>query len=106
MDHRSAGKIQRPAGRKLLGMLAAVGQDPAAPDPMAQRAVDQRAPQDHEHDHRAELHSLGKRPADQGRRDDEEHALEQHVGHHGNRQSGEQRPVRTLCRSTRHRRPA
>ena len=54
----------------------------------AKRAVDQRAPQDHEHDHRAELHPLGKGPADQRRRDDEEHALEEHVGQHGDRQAG------------------
>ena len=74
-------------------VLAAVGQDSAAPDPMAQRAIDQRAPEDHEHDHRAELHPLGKRPADQRRGDDEEHALEQHVRQPGDVQVGKHRNV-------------
>ena len=50
---------------------------------MAQGAIDHRAPKDHKHDHRAEFHPFGKRPANQGRRDDEKHALKEHV-----RQSG------------------
>ena len=52
---------------------------------MAQRAVNERAPQDHEHDHRAEFHPFGKGAADQGRGDDEEHALKEHVREAGNR---------------------
>ncbi len=61
-------------------MLAGVvGKRSAVPNPVTKRAIDERSPKDRIDDHRAELHPLGKRTADQGRRDDEEHALEQHV---------------------------
>ena len=54
----------------------------------AQGTVDQRAPEDHEDHHRAELHSLCEGPADQRRRDHEEHALEEHVGQAVDGQTG------------------
>ena len=88
-----AGKVQRPASADG-GVLAAIGQNAAAPHPVAQRAVDQRPPENHEHDHRGESHPLGKRPTNQGRRDDEEHPLEEHVGEHGHGQVGMQRNMR------------
>ena len=72
-------------------MLLSVSQDSLAPNPVGQRAVDAGAPEDREDHHRAEPHPLGKGPADQGRSDDEEHPLEQHVGHGRDRQPGKER---------------
>ena len=77
MHNRSAGEIQRPGivfciGRTIL-------QKPAAPHPVRQGAIDEGSPEHHEDDHRAEFHPLREGAADQRRRDDEEHALKEHV---------------------------
>ncbi len=96
VDHRSPGKVQCAAGCKILSVLAAVCQDSAAPEPMGQRTVDQRAPKDHERYHGAEFHTFGKGPADQSRSNDKEHALEEHVGHNGDCQAGEERQIGAL----------
>ena len=78
MDHSSAGEIERSA-RTYRGRICSVGQNAAVPNPMAQRAIDKCAPKDHEHHHGAEFHSFGKSAANQGRRNDEEHSLKEHV---------------------------
>ena len=55
------------------------GGDPAAaPDPVGQRGVDERRPEQHEQGERGEAHPLGERAGDQGRRDDRERRLVDH----------------------------
>ena len=71
VDHRAAGKVQRPQ----LGQPAA-----AAPHPVRHRAVDEGEPQDREDQQGAELDPLHHRAGDQGHGDDGEHALEHHEG--------------------------
>ena len=56
-----------------------------APDHVAQRKIDQRHPNQHEGDIRAEFHAFRHRAADERRRDDGEHHLEQHEGLRRNR---------------------
>ena len=75
VDHRAPGEIQGP---QVL--------EPAAvtPDPVGHRTVNQREPQNHEHQKRAELQALGKGAGDQGRGDNREHALIDHEGLMGN----------------------
>ncbi len=84
MHHGAAGKIQSASGQPPAEACLPIrrgdeSQDAAVPHPVAERTVDQRPPQHHEDHHRAEFHAFGKRPADECRRDDEEHALKQHV---------------------------
>ena len=76
MDDRATGEIQRPASD---GILRAVGQKTAVPDPVTQGKINQRSPKDRERNHGAELHSLGKCTTDKCGRDNKEHALEEHV---------------------------
>jgi len=66
VNHEPAGKIEHPQ----------FCQPAASPDPMGQRIVDEQGPEQDESEIAAELHALGDRTADQGRRDDGEHALE------------------------------
>ena len=74
MHHRAAGKVQR---RKLAAQRR-VQQTTLAPHHVRHRAVHQKRPQDHEHQHRRELHPLRKRPGNQRRRDDRKHQLIHH----------------------------
>src|SRR5262245_26473892 len=76
MYDRSSGEIERAAHD---GMRNAKSQDSAAPDPMTERAVDDRTPEDREQNHGAELHAFGEGSANQRGSDDEKHSLEQHV---------------------------
>ena len=76
----AAGEIERAAHQRRDARQPE--RTPDMPPPHTQwhsGTVHDRAPQNHEQHHRAELHPLGKRAANQRRRDDEEHALEQHV---------------------------
>ena len=45
---------------------------------MSHRVVDEGRPEEREDEERAELHALGERADDEGRRDDREHHLEEH----------------------------
>ena len=65
---RAAGEVER----------AHVGEPAAAPDPVAERAVDQERPQRDEHDVGGEAHPLDDGAGDERRRDDRERALEAH----------------------------
>ena len=85
MHHRAAGEIERSARRPTGQMRRTVVQHAAPPNPMRERTVDERSPQNRENHHRAEFHPLGKRAANQRGRDDEKHSLEQHVRQPRNR---------------------
>ena len=60
-------------------------QPAAAPHPMGDRAIDEDQPQPHEPEEGAELHAVGQRAGDQGRGDDREGHLEEHVDRFRNR---------------------
>ena len=67
MDHVAARKVN---GTHLC-------QQPAAPDHVRHRVVDDEGPEDHEEEERLEAHASGDRPGDERGRDDREHHLEQ-----------------------------
>ena len=71
MDDRPSGEVQRP---KIS--------DPAPdrPDPMGQRIVDKRRPEQGEDQKTAELHPLGEGAGHEGRRDHRKHHLKDHEG--------------------------
>ena len=70
-----------PPEQRLIGIARQTQRPARTPEPVCQRTINQGAPADHEHDHRAELHPFGKGPANQRGRNDEEHALIDHVRH-------------------------
>ena len=75
VHHRAPGKVQGP---QVL--------EPAAvsPDPVGHRVIDQRGPQEHEHQKGTELQALRPGPGDQRRGDDGKHGLKNHKRHVGN----------------------
>ena len=75
----AAGEIQ--AGKVAAGC---VEQSADAPDHVGHGAIDEERPEGKKHSHGAELHALGKGAGDQGRGDDGEHELVDHVGLLGN----------------------
>ena len=64
----------------MLAAVEGVEQAALAPDHVGQRAVDHQQPERSRRAACAELHALGIRAADQGRRDDREHELVDHPG--------------------------
>ena len=61
MHDRSAGKIQRRASERVGPLSPGISQaSNRRPTPNDTRTIDQGSPQNHEHDHSAELHPLGK----------------------------------------------
>ena len=109
VDHRAAGEVERPhLAEPADGSGLAVGLGIDRPDPVGQRVVDERGPQQDEQAVRPEADALGEGPADQGRRDDGEHALvhavdedrdvragEELVGHARRAGRGTRRPSRS-----------
>ena len=74
MNDRATGKIQ---SRKTPAQRG-IQESSFAPDHVGHRVIHNDGPQDHEHQHRAELHALCKRACDQARCDDREHQLIHH----------------------------
>ena len=79
MHDRAAGKVERAASHRVTSACRCHRPACRRPTPNGRAGNTPTFPTGSEHDHRAELHPLGKRAADQRRRDDEEHALKQHV---------------------------
>ncbi len=75
-----------PPAKSSEGMWPPIGVEQAAdaPDHVRHGAVDKERPEREKQGHGAELHALGKCAGDQGRRDDGEHELVDHVGLLGN----------------------
>ena len=69
VNHRATGEVEHP---HVLQKAA------YAPDPVGNGIVHEGRPQQGEDQERGELHPLGERADDQGRRDDREHGLKDH----------------------------
>ena len=79
MHDGAAGEIERTAHQRRDARDGHIRQPSTAPHQVTKREINERAPQAQKQHHRAELHAFGERTADQARRNDEEHALEEHV---------------------------